>query len=179
MDGEEESKQKKDYLRKAIIEGGYNPDKFAQYLLSIKEDNDINNWTIEELKIGVDNFSSRNSWYIQNDTKEDGITEEGKGIEVRRSSGAKTEDSPKKEQPEIRKDVPILKVKPPDDLKSVFIKGEDKQSEANIEQNKAFVKSKLETEIPLVITQSVDPLKIDKLTATIIEYASINYLVSK
>ena len=57
MDSEEERKTKQTYLRKVIIEAGYNPDGFVNYLNSVKEDgSEIDNWTLDELKIEVQNY---------------------------------------------------------------------------------------------------------------------------
>ena len=54
---EEQRTLKQNYLREAILEAGYNPEKFVSYLKSLKPGGeDIDNWTFEELKTEVQNY---------------------------------------------------------------------------------------------------------------------------
>lgn len=54
---EEERKTKQAYLREAIVDAGYNTDRFIQYLLSIKENGaDVDNWTLSELQAEVKTY---------------------------------------------------------------------------------------------------------------------------
>ena len=58
MDEEEQCKAKQKYLREAIIETGYNAETFIQYLESLKQGgDDIDNWTLDELRLEVQNFT--------------------------------------------------------------------------------------------------------------------------
>lgn len=48
---------KQAYLREAILEAGYSPEKFIEYLESVKKDSvDIDRWTLEELKEEVASY---------------------------------------------------------------------------------------------------------------------------
>ena len=55
---EEEQEKKQQYLRKEILEKNYDTQTFLDFLVTKKGDNacDINNWTIEELKLVVKEF---------------------------------------------------------------------------------------------------------------------------
>lgn len=143
-------RQKREYLRQAIIEGGHNPDKFAQYLASVKGEDDVGKWTLDELKAEVDNFACKNSEAaLPQKQSEDAkardideaseIADEAKPIKAKDISlfvsdsleRLKDRVLGKSAKAETRKEVPMLKVKPPDDLKSVLIREESPQPEAN------------------------------------------------
>lgn len=63
-DIEEERKIKQIYLREAIIEAGYHPDKFVQYLNSLKENgSDVDNWELDELKNEVQKYKRFFAYY--------------------------------------------------------------------------------------------------------------------
>eukprot|EP00829_Urostomides_striatus_P001481 TRINITY_DN11652_c0_g1_i1.p3 TRINITY_DN11652_c0_g1~~TRINITY_DN11652_c0_g1_i1.p3 ORF type:complete len:102 (+),score=61.69 TRINITY_DN11652_c0_g1_i1:28-306(+) len=52
MSEEEERATKQKYLHQAIMEAGYNAEKFTKYLQSEKAGGaDIDNWTLDDLKI--------------------------------------------------------------------------------------------------------------------------------
>jgi len=54
---EEQRILKQAYLREAILETGYSPEKFIEYLESVKKGSvDIDKWTLEELKQEVANY---------------------------------------------------------------------------------------------------------------------------
>lgn len=54
---EEQRVLKQTYLREAILEAGYSPEKFIEYLESVKKGSvDIDKWTLEELKEEVTNY---------------------------------------------------------------------------------------------------------------------------
>ena len=62
MKSEEETKIKQSYMRKAIIDAGYDAESFINHLNSAKEDgDDIDNWTLEELKVEVKNYKSKHA----------------------------------------------------------------------------------------------------------------------
>ena len=56
-------KEKQDFLRNNILEKGYNGEEFMFYLKSKKNENDIdlNNWSLDELKVIVDEFISKHN----------------------------------------------------------------------------------------------------------------------
>jgi len=63
---EEQRNLKQTYLREAIIDAGYDPEKFVQYLGSEKENGtDIDNWDLEELKLAVLNY--KRFYSLEND----------------------------------------------------------------------------------------------------------------
>ena len=57
-DNEEQIEKKQNFLRKEIIDKGYSPEDFANYVKNIKGENgaDLNLWSIEELYIIVPHF---------------------------------------------------------------------------------------------------------------------------
>eukprot|EP00826_Nyctotherus_ovalis_P040278 TRINITY_DN3952_c0_g1_i3.p1 TRINITY_DN3952_c0_g1~~TRINITY_DN3952_c0_g1_i3.p1 ORF type:complete len:179 (+),score=36.28 TRINITY_DN3952_c0_g1_i3:27-563(+) len=51
MENDQERKTKQLYLHKVIIESGYNPNTFIEYISSVKhEGSNVDNWTLDELK---------------------------------------------------------------------------------------------------------------------------------
>ena len=58
LDNEEILEKKQNYLRKEIIDKGFSPDDFANYVQKIKGENgaDLNSWSIEELYYIVPQF---------------------------------------------------------------------------------------------------------------------------
>jgi len=66
---EEEREVKQAYMRKAILEPGYNPEAFLTYLNSVKTDGtDIDNWTLEELKTEVQNY--KKCYFVEEASKD-------------------------------------------------------------------------------------------------------------
>lgn len=57
MDSKNQTKEKQMYLRTAIVEEGYEPEKFVDFLTTKREDGaDIDTWTMEDLKKMVAEF---------------------------------------------------------------------------------------------------------------------------
>ena len=58
---EEEIKRKQEFLRKEILDKGYDQSEFVQFCVSIKEKgDDLSNWTFEELESIVSQFQEKN-----------------------------------------------------------------------------------------------------------------------
>ena len=81
---EEQDEEKQDYLQVNIIDKGYDPDDFIDFLKVKKgrDDVDLDTWSLEELKVLVQEFyvyktngqiqpSNENTTQIQNDVKTD------------------------------------------------------------------------------------------------------------
>ena len=57
-----ELEQKKELLKKEVMDTGINLDEFINYCVSKKEDGDnLNNWTIDELKTIIKEFTEINA----------------------------------------------------------------------------------------------------------------------
>ena len=68
---EEDIEKKQNYLRKEIIDKGYSPDDFANYVKKIKGENgaDLNSWSIEELYYIVPQFQESQEFQKNNKDK--------------------------------------------------------------------------------------------------------------
>lgn len=68
IDNEENIEKKQIYLRKEIIDKGYSPEDFANFIKKIKGENgvDLNLWSIEELYYVVPQFQESQNLQIQN-----------------------------------------------------------------------------------------------------------------
>jgi hypothetical protein len=87
MEGEDEIEIKQNYLRQEIIEKGYSPDEFANYLEKIGGENasDLNSYSLEDLQKIVQNFKESQDLAKQNEEKEEKeIKEEEKNIEIKK-----------------------------------------------------------------------------------------------
>ena len=71
INNEENIEKKQNYLRKEIIDKGYSPDDFANYLIKIKGENgaDLNSWSIEELYYIVPQFQESQEFQKTNNDK--------------------------------------------------------------------------------------------------------------
>lgn len=71
IENDEKIEKKQNYLRKEIIDKGYSPDDFANYLNKIKGENgtDLNLWSIEELYYVVPQFQESQELKKQNNKK--------------------------------------------------------------------------------------------------------------
>ena len=67
-DNNEQIEKKQNYLRKEIIDKGYSPDDFANFVKKIKGENgaDLNIWSIEELYYVVPQFQESQKLKNQN-----------------------------------------------------------------------------------------------------------------
>ena len=55
-----EIEEKQNYLRNEIMNQNYDTEKFSDYISDLKENgNDLNNWTLEELKTVVNSFKNQ------------------------------------------------------------------------------------------------------------------------
>ena len=81
MDEEENLNKKQLYLRTEILEEGYDPQEFNDYMCSIRneENIDLNNWTLEELTKVVNSFKARNNDNNENEKEQENIQIENKG----------------------------------------------------------------------------------------------------
>ena len=70
-DNEEQIEKKQNFLRKEIIDKGYSPEDFANYVKNIKGENgaDLNLWSIEELYIIVPQFQESHGMQKENNTQ--------------------------------------------------------------------------------------------------------------
>jgi len=102
MDSPHTLAHKQQYLLSEIIEGGYDPEKFAEYMQREREDGeDVNNWSFGSLQDAVEKFKTRES-----NKAEDAVgTDEEKGgnydqvIDEKKLSGE--EDGGEKTRPKL------------------------------------------------------------------------------
>lgn len=52
-----DTKKKQNFLRKEVIEVGYDPHQFTDYLCELREDgDDLDNWSVDSLEEAVHKF---------------------------------------------------------------------------------------------------------------------------
>jgi hypothetical protein len=95
MDLEDLRTQKQSYLRETILEAGYDPQNFVEYLEVIKKRSpDIDAWTLEELKEEVANY--KQNYVSQNESQDKNSlhseTERSESLEVGNLSTKDPED---------------------------------------------------------------------------------------
>ena len=89
MEGKDDIEIKQNYLRQEIIEKGYSPDGFANYLEKIGGENasDLNSYSLEDLQKIVQNFKDSQDLPKQKEEiemkKDKEIKEEEKNIKIK------------------------------------------------------------------------------------------------
>jgi len=161
---EEERKIKQTYLREAIVDAGYNPDRFIQYLVSIKENGaDVDNWTLSELQSEVKTYKRL---YAVDDVSVI-ITDPDAMNDFRRQTSTifpdVSECEPLQKLPTITNSVVVEEPSPSvpgEELKGVVDPQSTVQAGAQAEEKKTL----------MISTRKPDPQQVADIEASIIDY---------
>ena len=120
---EEELKSKQHFLRSEIIDQGYDPSDFNQYMCNIRQEEsiDLNNWSIQEIKTVVNSFKESKTNELEeelnNMEKNEEVIDENIKINEKEEKEKKEEKERKEENNENLKKED--KLQPRDTIKSI------------------------------------------------------------
>ena len=104
---EESIEEKQQYLRSEIIDQGFDPQEFGQFMATIREgDLDLDKWTMSDLQNVVQNFKSKKSELPQQQNQQEQTIQQNSTTNNLNSSenvtSSQKENSPKKENNNIK-----------------------------------------------------------------------------
>ena len=142
MEEKDDIEKKQHYLRQEIIEKGYSPDEFANFLSNLKNEDasDLNSWSLDDLHKIVQQFKeSQDSKKPNNpeETEEKEIKEEKEEKEIKKEKEEKEEIEKKDKNEEIKDkelENEIKEIKPKEEIIQIEEKKEKKENEIIIEK---------------------------------------------